>query len=88
VELPMRMRAMVAAGDTLFVAGTPDETPNDDPWSAYEGRRGGRLRAVSTRDGKKLAVYKLDAPPVWDGMAAANGKIFIATTSGHVEVWK
>jgi len=84
----MRVRAMAAAGDTLFVAGTPDETPVSDPWSAYEGRRGGLLWAVSTRDGKKLAAYKLDAPPVWDGMAAANGKIFIATTSGKVESWQ
>jgi len=88
LELPMRVRALVAAGETLFVAGAPDAAPENDPWSAYEGRRGGLMWAVSTQDGKKLVQYTLDAPPVWDGMAAANGRIFIATTSGKVEVWK
>ena len=42
------------------------------------------LWAVSTTDGKKLAEYKLDAPPVFDGMAAAAGRLYASTTDGHV----
>ena len=32
---------------------------------------GGLLWAVSPKDGSRLTDYKLDSPPVWDGMAAA-----------------
>ncbi len=35
--------------------------------ASYRNRRGGILWAVSAADGKKLAEYRLDAPPVFDG---------------------
>ena len=43
-----------------------------------------RLLAVSTSDGKKLAEYRLDAPPVFDGLAAAGGQLYLATIDGKV----
>ena len=39
---------------------------------------------MSTRDGGKLAEGKLPAPPVWDGLAAANGRLFVSRTDGVV----
>ncbi len=51
---------------------------------AWLGKRGGLLWVVSVEDGKKLAEYKLDNIPVFDGMAAANGKLFLATLDGRV----
>lgn len=42
------------------------------------------LWAVSAADGKKQAEYTLAAPPVFDGMAAANGKLFLVTLDGKV----
>ena len=75
---------MVLAGDTLFAAGTPDVIDERDPWAAYEGRRGGRLLAISAQNGELLAQYDLDAPPVLDGMAAARGRLLISTTDGRV----
>ena len=33
---------------------------------------------------KQLAEYKLDTPPVWDGMAIADGKLYIAGMDGSV----
>ena len=48
------------------------------------GERGGILQMVSTKDGQKLAEYKLDVPPLFDGMIAANEKLFIATMDGSV----
>ena len=60
---------MALAGDILFVAGTPVEFPKGDLSKAYDGRMGGVLWAVSAKDGKKLAEYKLEAPPIWDSMA-------------------
>ncbi len=84
IQVPVRIQAMVVAGETLFVAGTPDVVDPDDPWAAMDGRKGGLLWAVSTTDGKRLAEYKLDSPPVFDGMAAANGRLYISTKDGSV----
>ena len=84
VPIPLTGKALAKAGDVLFVAGTPVAFPEDDLAKAYEGRMGGMLRAVSTEDGRKLAEYKLDAPPVWDSLAAANGRLYLCTTDGRV----
>ena len=84
VPIPLTGKALAKAGDVLFVAGTPVAFPEGDLAKAYEGRMGGMLRAVSTEDGRKLAEYKLDAPPVWDSLAAANGRLFLCTTDGRV----
>ena len=52
--------------------------------AAYEGLRGASLWAVSAADGKKLAEYKLDSPPIFDGMIAANGRLYVVTKDGEV----
>jgi hypothetical protein len=39
---------------------------------------------VSAENGEKLGELKLEAPPVWDGLAAAPCMIFIAMTDGTV----
>ncbi len=82
--VPIRMRAMVLAGKHLFVAGPPDVVPDDDPMAAFEGRKGAALRAVSAADGKTLAEQHLDAPPVFDGLIAAGGRLYMVTTDGSV----
>ncbi len=75
---------MVLAGRHLFVAGPPDVVDTDDPMTAFEGRKGALLRAYSAIDGKLLAEYKLDAPPVFDGLIAANGQMYISLENGTV----
>ena len=45
-------------------------------------------RALSIKDGRKLAEYKLDAPPVWDSMAAAGGRLYLCTTDGQIRCYK
>ncbi len=82
--VPVRIRAMVAAAGTLFVAGPPDVFDPNDPLAAFQGRKGGLLWAVAAADGKKLAEYHLDSPPVLDGMIAAGGRLFISTRDGRV----
>ena len=84
VKIPVRAQAMVLAGDKLFLVGPPDVVPEDDPYGAFEGRMGAKLWAVSVRDGKRLAEYELDSPPVFDGMAAAEGRLFVSTKGGQV----
>ncbi len=99
-DVPLVVRAMVLAGDTLFLAGPPevigDETAAErygfpdvqaklaEQDAALRGERGGLLRAVSAEDGAELGQWELAAPPVWDGMAAAGGRVYLATTDGKV----
>ncbi|MHC4249628.1 MAG: outer membrane protein assembly factor BamB family protein, partial [Planctomycetota bacterium] len=45
---------------------------------------GGRLLILSTSDGKKLSEQKLPGPPVWDGVAAAYGRLYITLADGTV----
>ncbi|NQU23924.1 MAG: PQQ-binding-like beta-propeller repeat protein [Candidatus Nealsonbacteria bacterium] len=92
MKVPVRVRAMLAAGETLYIAGSPDTVTRSDtvtgsdgdPYGAFDGRQGAVLWAVSTSDGSKLAEYKLDAPPVFDGMAAAADRLYVSTTAGRV----
>jgi outer membrane protein assembly factor BamB len=82
--LPVRIRAMVKAGDTVFVAGPPDVFDEDDPYAAFEGRAGGRLVAVSAADGAKRSEMRLKHPPVFDGMIAAAGRLVVCLHDGSV----
>jgi hypothetical protein len=45
---------------------------------------GGVLWAASASTGEKLAQYTLDAPPTWDGLAAAGGKLYLTTKDGKI----
>ncbi len=82
--VPIRAVAMVLAGKTLFVAGPPDTAGGEDPWAALEGRKEGALWAVSMADGKKLVEYPLDSPPVFNGIAAAGGRLYLSTKDGKI----
>ncbi len=94
------VRAMVVAGDRIFVAGPPlfiDERraywrPDDEDVKAklkkqadaLKGRYGAQIWALDKRTGKVLARYALHATPVFDSLAAANGRVFLTTTDGRV----
>ena len=94
------VRSMVLAGGKLFVAGPPDvvdeEVVFQEPFdsaiqeklarqaAALEGGEGGFLHAVDARTGKNLSTLRLSSPSVWDGMAAANKRLYVATTDGKV----
>ena len=84
VNIPVRAQAMVVTEDMLFVAGSPDVVDPKDPWAAFEGRKGALLQAYAKETGKKLSQYKLDAPPVHDGMAVAGGRLHLSTKDGKV----
>jgi outer membrane protein assembly factor BamB len=81
---PIRVRAMTLAAERLFVAGPPDVLDEKDPMASFEGRMGGLLRVYDADAGEHSREYKLTAPPVFDGMIAADGKLLIATTDGRV----
>ncbi len=54
---------------------------------ALDGQHGGILVAVNKDDGKLVKQFKLNAPPVWDGMAAAHGRLFVTTKDGKVHAF-
>jgi outer membrane protein assembly factor BamB len=80
----IRPRAAVLAAGRLFIAGPPDAVDPDDPWAAFEGRKGGVLMALSATDGNTLNELPLDAPPVFDGLIATPGRLYFSTTAGRV----
>lgn len=88
VHIPVRARGMVLAGERLVLSGPPDVIDKDDPHGAFEGRKGGLLWVVSTADGKRLAEYQIEAPPVFDGLIAAGRRLFITATDGCVSCWE
>jgi len=99
-DLPMFVHAMVLADKTLFIAGPPDMIDEDqisksldvpgvagklrEQNAALDGQKGALLRVVSASDGKKLTEYKLESVPVWDSMAASNGRLYLAMKNGKV----
>ena len=82
--VPLRIRAMVLAGDKLFAAGPPDVIDALDPLSAFEGRMNSELHVYATKDGKLLKEMSLSSPVAFDGMSAANGKLYLATRDGKI----
>jgi hypothetical protein len=84
VRLPVRVTSMVLARPALAVAGTPDILDPDDPWATCKGRRGGLLMTLSAADGSTLSKRRLDSAPVYDGLAAADGRLYLTTQDGRV----
>ena len=83
-RVPVRVRAMVLTQNRLLVAGPPDVMDPKDPLGAFEGRKGGLLYVVDSASGKKLAEHKLASPPVFNGAAAAGGRLLITQEDGSV----
>ncbi len=97
-QVPVLVRAMALAGQTLFIAGPKDvlreegtaegkEQQIHKQEDALSGKDGAALWAVATEDGATLHQYTLESPPVFDGLAAANGRLYIATCDGCVSCW-
>ena len=96
----IQVRAMVLADRTLFIAGPPDIVDEEKAFFALnddevlerlaeqsallKGKDGAHLWAVSAGNGEKLAEYGLDSLPVWDGMIAADGRLFMTTMKGEL----
>lgn len=79
--VPVQVRAMVLADNVLFVAGPPADSSN---WPGSGESRSALLVALSASDGTQLAEYTLSCSPVFDGMAAAGGRLYISLENGHL----
>ena len=79
-NIPFYPRAMLLAGEILFIAGPQDVLDFDakDPAGKVS------FWAVSTEDGSKKAQYTLRASPVYDSFAASEGRLYFTTVDGRV----
>jgi len=81
--VPVLVRAMLLADRTLFIAG-PRADPDNRSLAELTHQQPASLLAVSADDGKTLAKCNLASAPVFDGMAATAGRLFMTTTDGSV----
>jgi len=84
VRIPLQIRGMVLAGERIFAAGWLDSVKIHEKATDAGAPF---LWVLSAKDGSKLAEYKLDAPPVFDGLIAAEGKLYLAASNGKVACW-
>ncbi|MHC4402027.1 MAG: outer membrane protein assembly factor BamB family protein, partial [Planctomycetota bacterium] len=84
ISVPVRISSMVLASDTLFFGGAPDATDSNELLRSITGEEGGVLMAVTAGGGKELLKLPLPSPPGWDSMAAARGRLYLATSKGEV----
>ncbi|MHC4437988.1 MAG: outer membrane protein assembly factor BamB family protein [Planctomycetota bacterium] len=81
-SVDIQVRAMVMADNVLFVAG-PSADAMTGP-QAPDEKQGNLLIVISASDGGELAQYQLDSFPVFDGIAAAYGQLFISMKDGSL----
>lgn len=94
---PLITRAMVLTKDKLYIAGFPDAgkkdkahanilqyTNPDEAIKAFQSAKGACIRVISKTDGTIVSEVKLEAGPVFDGMSAAGGNLFISLKNGKV----
>ena len=55
--------------------------------AALNGERGAVMQVVNSETGEISSDFKLERSPVWDGMAIAHGRIYVATTDGKVQCY-
>lgn len=48
------------------------------------GSEGALLHAVSAKDGSTISSLKIESLPIWDGLAAARGRLYLSTQDGTV----
>jgi hypothetical protein len=99
-DVSIQINSMVLTEDVLFTAGPPDLADEEESVKtlhdrvtqkklaeqglAFEGKRGALLLAVSRQDGGKLAAYRLDFVPRFDGLIAAHRRLYVTTRDGQV----
>ena len=84
VRVPTRVNALALAGGTLLAAGTPDTLDPQEPWAAYDGKRGGTLYAIDSDSGAIRQRLELDSAPAYEGLSVAFGRLYLSTRDGKL----
>ncbi len=82
--LPISTWALLKSGNLLFLAGPAAGDGMEVEEAALHGETSSSLMVVSASDGSVRSKLSLPSTPVWDGMAAANGRLFVATRDGRL----
>lgn len=98
--VPLRAKAIVKTPNMLFLAGPEDVLDEEEVYKnpqdkenqrllqqqdeLINSRNSGKLLAVSVRDGSTQQMLDLESHPVWDGMEAACGKLFVCCRDGSL----
>ena len=81
-RVPIRVTAMAVTPQRLLICGPPNIVDPNDPLAAFEARKGGKLRLLSATDGATIEEHDLPFPPVFNGIAVARGRVFVALKNG------
>jgi hypothetical protein len=100
LDVPFYVRSMIKAGGDLFLCGPEDIIDEVDVTKRYpakdileklkrqdrilDGREGSHFWVVRAIDGEVLQKLRLPALPAWDAMAAAYGRLYLATQEGRL----
>ena len=103
-NVPLQVRGMVLARNALFAAGPPDVVDEARAFhrldqeavhkalarqsQALGGSQGAILYAADRDTGAEQAAYRLESPPVWDGLAASGDGLFLADLNGAVSCFR
>ncbi len=82
--IPIKAKSLLVGSDSLYLAGVRDRVHKEDPWAHYDGRMGGLITIYSKKDGNLKKRIELASPPVFDGLASADGKLFVSCKDGSV----
>jgi outer membrane protein assembly factor BamB len=74
-NIRQQMVGVILAGDTAYLAGRP---------TSLDPKDGSELWVLAGADGKLLQSLPLDARPAYDGLSAANGRLYLATEDGRL----
>jgi hypothetical protein len=93
-SVPLFTRAMVLAENTLCISGPQNVLQNITGHTLFSdlsaqadilrNQKPSMLHILSAADGRKLSDISLDSSPVFDGLIAANRKLFLSTENGKV----
>jgi outer membrane protein assembly factor BamB len=72
-DIKQQAMGLVLAGDYVYTAGRP---------TSYDPNDKSELWILSAKDGKNLQTLPLEGIPVYDGLSAANGRLYLATEGG------
>jgi len=82
-SMDIHPRALIKAGENLVVGGFPAETSAIHEYGKPIAEKG-VLMQVSVSSGETISRAELASPPVFDGMAAAGGKLFVSCEDGSI----
>jgi len=82
-SMDIHARALIKAGEQLVVGGFPAEPATVHQYGKPIEEKG-VLMLVSPQSGDVTARMELDSPPVFDGMAAVDGALYVSCEDGRV----